>query len=180
MRHTWGHFGLLDRNHFSHFKTACHVAAPPPPSSPAAPQAAPPPAPPRDIVALSDALGVSSAVSLGGRDMFKLKGVVDDPGDATHLMNALLRLSTAPMMPELTWTGIDEAVAQLSGHESADVRELGARITSTWRAQLQQERRRRELARRPGPKPPPPSQGCKACQGQHRPHTCRAVFGVGL
>jgi hypothetical protein len=127
------------------------------------------------LIALSDALGVSSAPNLGGGDMRKLRGVLEAPCDEAQLLSALRRLSVSSLTPELSRsTGIDDAVGQLRQHMSEEVSELSARIASAWSAQLEEERQRRERASRPGPKPSGTgAQNCKACQGQKRAHTCR-------
>ena len=63
--------------------------------------------------------------------------------------------------------------------EAIGIAELMGRIMSRWEAQLGEERRQRE----PPPKPPKAKPGpkpkgtgsslCDACNGKHRPHTCR-------
>ena len=127
------------------------------------------------LIALSDALGVSSAPNLGGGDMRKLRGVLEAPCDEAQLLSALRRLSVSSLTPELSRsTGIDDAVGQLRQHMSEEVGELSARIASAWSAQLEEERQRHERASRPGPKPSGTgAQNCKACQGKKRAHTCR-------
>ena len=149
------------------------VAQPPPLVATAA---TPPFVPPLSatITAVSDALGVSSAQRLGVADLSKLRAVIDEP-DSPKLLYVLRRLEVCSLTPGLSRaTGIDAAVARLSGHATAEVRERSARIASAWSAQLEAELRRRELASRPGPKPSGTgAPGCKACQGRHRPHTCK-------
>ena len=163
------------------------IAPPPPP--PAAPSpAAPTPAPqlpPRlpalpsagaGVVEISDALGVSSAPDLGVRDLLELCRAIDESNGTEHLVCILRRLEVVRVMtPELaSRTGIDDAVARLTGHEDARVRESSARILRSWSTQIAAEKQRRKLASRPGPKPSGTgAPGCKACQGQHRPHTCK-------
>ena len=46
-------------------------------------------------MALSDALGVSSAPNLGGHDMTKLLHIIEDPSSFEHILRALQRLTTA-------------------------------------------------------------------------------------
>ena len=76
--------------------------------------------------------------------------------------------------PELSRsTGIDQKVKALQSHENPDVRALSKVITSAWSTQLAEERQRRELKSKPGPKPKGTgAAGCAACLGGHRAHTC--------
>ena len=151
--------------------------APPPPAAPTptAPRLPALPSAAAGIVEISDALGVSSAPNLGMRDLLTLRQTIDESSSAEHLACVLRRLemTLSPMTPELSRTGIVEAVASLTEHEDACVRDSSARITHSWSTQLAAERRRRELASRPGPKPKGTGAlGCRACQGAHRAHTC--------
>ena len=161
------------------------AAAPPPPTAPPAatppPAAAPSPPLPTEIVALSDALGVTSALKLGAGDMLKLLKFIDEPRDSAQLVGVLRRLSMSPLTPELSRsTRIDDAVLRLATHAEPEVRELSAQITRAWStqvaAELQRqaaELQRRRQASRPGPKPHGTgAAGCRACQGAHRAHTC--------
>ena len=148
----------------------------PPPTPLVATAAMPSFVPPQSatITAVSDALGVSSAQRLGAADLRKLRAAIDEP-HSPKLVYVLRRLEVCSLTPELSRaTDIDAAVARLSDHAIAEVRELSARIASAWSAQLKAELRRRELASRPGPKPSGTGAlWCKACQGKHRPHTCK-------
>ena len=78
------------------------------------------------------------------------------------------------LTPELSRsTGIDQKVKALQSHENPDVRALSKVIASAWSTQLAEERQRRELKSKPGPKPKGTgAAGCAACRGGHRAHTC--------
>ena len=138
------------------------------------PPVEPPSVEPPEIVTLSDALGVSSARNIGAADMLKLRHLLDEPHNTELVARVLRRLSVAQLSPELSRsTGIDEAVAGLEVHEENGVRQLSVHIAAAWRVQAADELRRREMARRPGPKPSGTgAHGCRACQGAHRAHTC--------
>ena len=87
---------------------------------------------------------------------------------------ALRRLKVTKLTPELSRsTGIDKTVAALLSHDNSDVRALSESITSGWTAQLADEEQRRAAKSKRGRKAiGTGAAGCKACQGQHRPHTC--------
>ena len=95
-------------------------------------------------------------------------------------------------------TGFVAFMAELSGHKTvqaavqAGVEEavhataLITRIKSTWEAQLSEEQKQRDAAQArqqsgrrgadaegPPKKKPPKDPNCLACQGRHRPHTCK-------
>ena len=146
--------------------------------------------------ALSDSLGVSSALYLGAADMLKLKGMLEEPTDMAHAQLVLRRLSMVPMTCKLDeTTGFVAFMAGLSSDETVQAAvEAGAeaavqtvtlitRIVSTWGAQLGEEQKqldasRQRLVRRDAnaevaPKQKPRDPNCLACQGRHRPHTCK-------
>ena len=108
--------------------------------------------------------------------MLKLRKVIIAPPSTDYLLCALRRLSVSRLSLGLSCsTGIDGAVGGLEAHEDAAVRDLSARIVSTWALQVAEDRKHRQLASRPGPKPRawgPGSDMCKACRGAHRAHTC--------
>ena len=149
-----------------------------------------------DQLQLSDSLGVSSALYLSAADMLKLKAMLDAPDDAAHAQRVLRRLSMVPMTVQLdTTTGFLAFLVELSTHETVQAAvqagaedamhatALIARIVSTWEAQLSEEHKQRDAAkaqrrrdanaeaapRQPRQKDP----NCLACQGRHRPHTCK-------
>ena len=145
---------------------------------------------------LSDQLGVSSALYLGAHDMLKLRAMLEQPDNLAHAECVLRRLSSVPMTSKLDdTTGFVAFMAELSGQETVQAAvqagaeeavhatALIARIVSTWEAQLGEERKQRDDAaaktrqrqdataapRQPRQKDP----NCLACQGRHRPHTCK-------
>jgi len=131
------------------------------------------------IVAMSDALGISSAEKLGAHDLQKLGELLDAPPNAAHVVCAVHRLALSPMTPEVSRTGIIEkvesALTKLEGAD-ANLRDIPRR----WREQVAAELERRKPAPpRYGPAPPPKTDGCPACAGKHRAHTCvqRGVQG---
>ena len=145
---------------------------------------------------LSDSLGVSSALYLSAADMLKLKAMLEQPDDVAHALRVLQRLSTVPITRQLEETaGIlaflvglsaDEtmqAAVEAGEEEAKQAVTLMARIVSTWEAQLTEEQKQREAAqtrqRRDASAEVAPRQqrqkdpNCLACQGRHRPHTCK-------
>ena len=162
------------------FRPVAEVRAAPAPSPVAEPTPPPPaPAPPTQmptytdgIVALSDALGISSAEKLGAHDLQKLGELLDAPPNAAHVVCAVHRLALSPMTPEVSRTGIIEkvesALTKLEGAD-ANLRDIPRR----WREQVAAELERRKPAPpRYGPAPPPKTDGCPTCAGKHRAHTC--------
>ena len=159
------------------FRPVAGVRAAPAPSPVAAPTPPPPaPAPPTQmptytdgIVRVSDALGISSAEKLGAHDLQKLGELLDAPPNAAHVVCAVHRLALSPMTPEVSRTGIIEkvesALTKLEGAD-ANLRDIPRR----WREQVAAELERRKP--RYGPTPPPKTDGCPACAGKHRAHTC--------
>ena len=146
----------------------------------------------REIRALSDSLGVSSALYLGASDMLKLRAMLEEPKDPAHALRVLRRLSMAPLTTQLeTSTGIlafadelsrDDSVqsaAQAGDDEAVQVLTLVASIVRAWGTQLEEERRQQEAQRQRGggpaqkkaPKEKDPN--CPACRGRHRAHTCK-------
>ena len=124
------------------------------------------------IVRVSDALGISSAEKLGAHDLQKLGELLDAPPNAAHVVCAVHRLALSPMTPEVSRTGIIEkvesALTKLEGAD-ANLRDIPRR----WREQVAAELERRKPAPpRYGPAPPPKTDGCPACAGKHRAHTC--------
>ena len=168
---------------------AAAAAEPPLPPSPSpSPQEAPSPAAepksdaaapiaceplPTEIIALSDALKVSSAPNLNAADVLKIVKLID-AGDMAHLDGALRRLQVVTLTPELQRsTAVDQTVMALQSHDNPDVRALSESITSAWTAQLADEEQRRAAKSKRGRKAiGTGAAGCKACQGQHRQHTC--------
>ena len=121
------------------------------------------------IVALSDALGISSAEKLGAHDLQKLGELLDAPPNAAHVVCAVHRLALSPMTPEVSRRGIIEKVeSALTKLEGADANLHD--IPRGWREQVAVELERRKP--RYGPVPPPKTDGCPACAGKHRAHTC--------
>ena len=108
-------------------------------------------------------------------------------------MHVLRRLSTVPMTGQLNAsTGVlsclealsaDEtlqAAVQAGASEAVEADALLARITSAWKAQLEEEQRQRDAqqqrnlpAAAPARKEKRKDPNCIACQGRHRPHTCK-------
>jgi hypothetical protein len=145
---------------------------------------------------LSDGLGVSSALYLGASDMLKLRAMLEEPDTPAQVLRVLRRLSMAPltihlnnsteMLEFMVSLSTDDTVqaAVLAGvEEAAEVATLAARVVSVWEAQLVDERKQREAsARHAGrqkadaesgkAKKKPKDPSCRACQGQHRAHTC--------
>ena len=86
-------------------------------------------------------------------------------------------------MAELSCQEIVQAAVQAGAEEAVHATALIARIASTWEAQLSEEHKQRDAAqaqrrrdanaeaapRQPRQKDP----NCLACQGRHRPHTCK-------
>jgi hypothetical protein len=148
---------------------------------------------------LSDSLGVSSALYLGASDMLKLRAMLEEPNDLTHALRVLRRLSMVPMTMRLdTTSGMVAFLAELQANETVRAAvqagaeaavqavTLMARIASTWDAQLEEEQKqrdsqiRKQLGRRDANADPLNSRVkkkgpdlCAACQGRHRPHTCK-------
>ena len=147
--------------------------------------------------ALSDNLGVSSALMLGAHDMLRLRAMLEEPTDTAHAQLVLRRLSMVPMTIKLDeTTGFVAFMAGLSSDETVQAAveagaeaavqmvRLIARIRSTWEAQLGEEQKqleatRQRLMRRDAnaevvpKKKSPKDPNCLACQGRHRPHTCK-------
>ena len=143
---------------------------------------------------LSDSLGVSSALYLGAADMLKLKAALEEPNDLAHALRVLRRLSMVPMTTRLdTTSGMVAFLAELqsnetvraaaeAGGEAAEAVTLMTRIASTWDAQLEEEQKQRDTQPQrqqdanseAAPKRKRPlDPNCLACQGRHRPHTCK-------
>lgn len=145
---------------------------------------------------LSDALGISSALYLGASDMLKLKAMLEEPTDMVHTQLVLRRLSMVPMtiklnettgfaafLVELSSDETVQAAVQAGAEDAVHATTLIARIVSTWEVQLSEEHKQRDAAqalrrrdanaeaapRQPRQKDP----NCLACQGRHRPHTCK-------
>ena len=142
--------------------------------------------------ALSDELGVSSALYLGASDMRKLRDIISDTSEYTQTERALHRFSMMPMTIVLDRnTSMVEFVSELQTDEAlqlavqagdvqaAHISHLCARIVSVWRAQLAEERRQRQPPPQPVGKPGPKLRfkdpKCRACNGAHRTHTCIAL-----
>ena len=145
---------------------------------------------------LSDSLGVSSALYLGANDMLKLKAMLEEPDAPAQVLRVLRRLSMVPMtiqlnnstdmlefMVLLSTDDTVQAAVQAGVEEAAEVAALAARVVSVWEVQLVDERKQREVsARHVGrqkadadsgkAKKKPKDPSCRACQGQHRAHTC--------
>ena len=171
----------------------------PPPDSPP-PPSDPPPVHDLNGVAsavalreLSDSLGVSSALYLGASDLLKLRAMIEQPEDQAHALRVLRRLSTVPMtgqlnvatsmlacLAELSADARVRAAVQAGAEEAVEAATLLARITSAWEAQLEEEQRQRDAQRQrnmpaaaPARKEKRKDPNCLACQGRHRPHTCK-------
>ena len=146
--------------------------------------------------ALSDSLGVSSALYLGVSDMLKLQAMLEQPDNLAHAQRVLRRLSMVPMtskldettgfvafMAELSDQEMVQAAVQAGAEDALRATALIARIVSTWEAQLQEEQKQRDDAalktrQRQDASAAPRQQrqkdpNCLACQGRHRPHTCK-------
>ena len=78
------------------------------------------------------------------------------------------------LTPELSRsTDIDQKVKALQSHDNPGVCDLSKTISLAWSTQLAEERQRRALKSKPGPKPKGTgAAGCAACRGAHRAHTC--------
>ena len=142
---------------------------------------------------LSDGLGVSSALYLGASDLLRLKAMIEQPDDETHALRVLRRLSTVRMtgqlnaathmlacLAELSADARVRAAAQAGVEEAVEAAALLARITSAWKAQLEEEQRQRDAQQQrnlpaavPARKEKRKDPNCIACQGRHRPHTCK-------
>ena len=143
--------------------------------------------------ALSDRLGVSTALYLGATDMLKLLAMLEQPDDQTHALRVLRRLSTVPMTAQLESTtgflaflveqSTDprlEAAIEAGVEEAVQVATLAASIVRVWEAQLVEERRQWEAQQRKAQTPAAEKcvkkkkdPNCRACQGAHRAHTCK-------
>ena len=145
-----------------------------------------------DVCALSDKLGVSSALYLGAHDIHKLLTMIDDATDYMQAEPVLRRLSmvhltlaldrATSMVASVSLYQEDEALqmAVRAGHvEAASVLQLCTHIVATWESQLAEERRQRQPPPqpdgKPGPKPRFRDPACSACKGAHRKHTCIAL-----
>ena len=142
---------------------------------------------------LSDSLGVSSALYLSASDVLKLRAMLEEPNDLAYAQRVLRRLSMVPMTIKLDeTTGFVAFLAGLSSEETVQaavqagaegaewVVTIIARIVSTWRSQLDEEQEQRELARQDSKAAAASNKSkrfkdpnCAACQGRHRPHTCK-------
>ena len=126
------------------------------------------------LVAISDALRVSSAPILGALDMLRLRKIVEQPRSTDHLLCALRRLSLSQLTLGLSGsTGVDGVVGGLVGHGDAAVRDLSAQVVRAWTQQLYEARKIERQKLKRGPKPAGTGDStCRACRGAHRPHTC--------
>ena len=97
-------------------------------------------------------------------------------------MTSQLNASTGMLacLAELSADARVRAAVQAGAEEAVEAAALLARITSAWEAQLEEEQRQRDaqqqrnmLAAAPARKEKRKDPNCLACQGRHRPHTCK-------
>lgn len=144
-----------------------------------------------NVRALSDDLGVSSALYLGAQDMRKLRDMISNASEYKQTERPLHRLSMMPMtlmldrntrmvefVSELLAAETLQAAVRAGDVEAVHIAQLCARIVSAWRAQLEEERRQRQPPPQPDGKPGPKLRfkdpTCPGCKGRHRTHTCIA------
>ena len=145
-----------------------------------------------ELCALSDSLGISSALYLGATDMLKLHVMLEQPDDTAHALCVLRRLSTVPitaqlesttgilaLMRELLTDGTVQAAAEAGSEEAVQAASLTMRIISAWEAQLKEEHQQRDAQRQRSVRPAAEKRerkkdpNCRACNGAHRVHMCR-------
>ena len=140
---------------------------------------------------------MSSALYLGASDMLKLRAMLEEPDTPAQVLRVLRRLSMVPLtiqlnnstdmlelMVSLSTDDTVQAAVRAGVEQAAEVATLAARVVCVWEAQLEGEGKqcdasakhmgRQHVAAdcaRAEKRPKDP--GCRACQGQHRAHTCR-------